>query len=94
MLALHPFFFCLVRPALCQVIEGIIPAKYLLVAHGLLWEIENTYPHVCARAHTHTHTHTRAHTHTQLPSNPKGRWDVELKGASLDQEMSSQLDFE
>ena len=42
-------------------VSGVIPNKCLLVAHGLLWKIENMHLGVCTctRARTHTHTHTQ-----------------------------------
>lgn len=47
--------FCLIRPAWCHVVEGIIPEKCLLAVHGLLWKIENT--HLCTSAHARIPTH-------------------------------------
>lgn len=56
---------------MCQVVEGVISEKCLLVAPGLLWEIENT--HLCVCMYTNTYTHINK----QMTN--KGRGDVELK---------------
>ena len=70
-------------------VEGVIPEKCLLVAHGLLWKIENIHLCVCVCPRAHIHTHKTAQG--QMGRGVKGV--VLIKTASWG-EMSPELDFE
>lgn len=84
---LCPLFFCLVGPALCQVVEGVVPEKCILVAHGLrlLWGIKNTHSCICMCTHTHKSVCRQMGCEVER---------VVLAKTASWEEMNSQLDFE